>query len=295
MQKPIIGTWPLSGDFGHVPLDVVQKTLATCWDNGFREYDTAPNYGNGFVEFSLGKVFHKKPDALFNSKVGNRPFEGKSFAVTDLQKSVEHSLRRLETDCLNVLFLHNPRTEITDYEPYLEMMSALKKAGKIRFSGISLAKGYAYPDNVIERFDVVQDDVNLLYMDPLFRPYTGKVRLMARSPLASGILGGHITEFSEFAADDQRSQWLKGDRLKSIVKRLNIIKKTSPLPLDQTARRFLLGDVRVNNIIFGVKRPEHVTALAKDLDLKLSPDTAETLIGLYQNDFGLVGEKHLSY
>lgn len=296
MKKAIIGTWPLSGDFGYVSLEQVAATLGACWDQGFREYDTAPSYGNGFAEFCLGKAFHGKPDVLFNTKCGNRPFGGKSFEISYLRESVENSLKRLNVEALNILFLHNPRTEIADYEPYLDFMSALKKEGKIRFSGISLAKGYAYPDNVMEKFDVVQDDINLLHMDPLFRSYAGKTKIMARSPLASGLLGGHLHAKATFPADDQRAGWLKGERLASILKRISAIENISSLPIDQLARRFLMSQKAITNVIFGVKRPEHVAALVQDINSKLlEPGLIEELVNLYKNDFGLTGEKHLSY
>jgi aryl-alcohol dehydrogenase-like predicted oxidoreductase len=296
LQQVVIGTWPLSGDFGPVGLRQVADTLETCWDLGFREYDAAPNYGNGFIEFSLNKTIARRPGFLLNTKCGNIPFEGKSFAVESLKRSVEQSLKRSGVECLNVLFLHNPRTEVTDYGPLLSLMEELKKEGKIRQSGISLAKGYPYPDGLLQSFDVVQDDVNLLYLDPLLRNYVNRPVLMARSPLASGLLGGRISRTTQFEAGDQRGSWMKGERLDSILKRVEKLQTSFAIPVSQLARRYLLSQPLVDKVIFGVKRPEHVREIRLDLDLPALPQAdMDLLMELYRSDFGLTNERHLSY
>ena len=105
-DKVVIGTWPLSGDYGEVDLKTVQKTLECCYYNNLKEFDTAPSYGNGFIEFCIGKVLGKKSDVLINTKIGNTPFHGKSFKVINLKSSLEQSLKRLSVDSLNILFLH---------------------------------------------------------------------------------------------------------------------------------------------------------------------------------------------
>lgn len=296
ITKAVIGTWPLSGDFGHVGLNQISETLDTCWELGFREFDTAPNYGNGFIEFCLGKTFHGKKDYFINTKCGNIPFNGKSFELESLTRSLEQSLKRTGAACINVLFLHNPRTEIVNFEPYLHWFENLKKSGKVLRSGISLAKGYTYSDELLSNFDVVQDDINLLYLDALRRKYSDHTVLMARSPLASGLLSGHFSQQKTFDSTDQRQSWMKGERLASILARIEKIKSDCDLPLDQLARRFLLSQKTIGKVIFGVKRKQHVIDLKEDLEKSsLDPVTVEHLKSLYESDFGLVGQKHLSY
>lgn len=296
LERVVIGTWPLSGDFGFVSLNQISETLEKCWELGFREFDTAPNYGNGFIEFCLGRVFSGRTDLLINTKCGNLPFGGKDFRIESLNRSLEESLKRTGRSCFNVLFLHNPRTEIVDYEPVLQWMEKLKSDGKILKSGISLAKGFQYPTEILKRFDVVQDDINLLYLDPLFRELPDTVNLMARSPLASGLLGGHFTKASTFEAGDHRAGWVKGERLSSILKRVDLLKKEFDLPVSQLARRYLFSQQRVTKVIFGVKRADHVREIANDLSMPpLSNEIINRINHLFLTDFGLINEKHLSY
>ena len=67
MNKIVIGTWGLSGDYGNVSLRTIQEVLEYCYAAGIKEYDTAPSYGNGFAEFCLGNIFKDK-DILINTK-----------------------------------------------------------------------------------------------------------------------------------------------------------------------------------------------------------------------------------
>ena len=293
----IIGTWPLSGEFGNVDLAVVQQTLERCYDVGFRQFDTAPNYGSGFAEFSLGKVIANKKDCLINTKMGNIPFYGKSFLVNDLKKSVENSLIRLKCECINVLFLHNPRREIENYNEIFELMEILKEEGKILYSGLSKAKGINYDLVVdINQFDFIQDDVNLLYLKPILSNLPKNCRMMARSPLASGLLSGKISESTVFQKDDHRSGWLKGERLVSLLKRIRCLEKVSDIPLPNLARRFLLNYPSINYVIFGVKNISHVDDILHDLSLrKLDKNIVDRILDLYNTDFGLIDESHLSY
>ena len=95
-SKIIIGTWNLSGDYGSVNLSEIEKVFHMCYDYGFKTFDTAPVYGNGVMEFCIGKIFKNKNDVNINSKFGNMPFIGKSFDKKSLINSFEHTLKRLD-------------------------------------------------------------------------------------------------------------------------------------------------------------------------------------------------------
>ena len=294
-DKIVIGTWPLSGDYGKVNLEVIQRALESCYDNNLREFDTAPSYGNGFMEFCLGKVLGDRKDILINTKIGNVPFKGKTFKVDDLKTSFEQSLKRLSVDSVNVLFLHNPRSDIENFEETIELMSLLKSEGKIKFSGVSLAKNHSYTQHFLNEFDFVQDDGNLLDMRFLNLKLPSHAKFMARSPLASGILSGKINKQTLFQSDDHRSQWLKEDRLKSIMKRVDQIKKVSDLELIDLAKKFTLSNQKINKVIFGIKSVRHVESILESSDsFALSKDIEMQLVKLYKDDFGLKDESHLA-
>ncbi len=298
ISKVVIGTWPLCGDYGPVKLPVINDVLTLAYEKGFKEFDTAPAYGNGFMEFCLGKVFYQASDVLVNTKVGNYPFSGKRFDLEGIQKSVEESLVRLNGLPINVLFLHNPRHEVKDYGPLMTYMRGLKKNGLIKGIGLSKAKGYPYEKQVnLSDFDAIQDDLNLLYLEPLTQRNSPAAKFMARSPLASGLLAGKIDEKTLFHSLDHRSEWLKEERLKSLMKRVRAIKSlVGNRDLASVAKLFLLGQPGVDKIIFGVKSKVHIEELVKDLqEQPLEDEWVKKLVDLYNRDFGLVGEVQFRY
>ena len=77
ISKIIIGTWPLSGDYGKIDYKQTQDILEHCYELGIREFDTAPNYGNGVMEKHLGVILENKSNVLINTKMGNLPFNKK--------------------------------------------------------------------------------------------------------------------------------------------------------------------------------------------------------------------------
>ena len=223
------------------------------------------------------------------------PFKNKSFIVDDLKLSLDQSLKRLSMDSLNVLFLHNPRDDLDNHEAVLEFMTQLKKDGVINYKGISLAKNYNYDPSFLNEFDIIQDDGNLLDMRFLNLKLPKEVKFMARSPLASGILSGKINKDSIFPFDDHRSGWLKGERLDSIMRRVDKINEVSNLKLIDLAKFFILSNEKIDKVIFGVKSVSHIDSIIKHDELKVfDSDTQEKLIQLYHSDFGLIGENHLA-
>ena len=285
----------MSGAYGKVDLKTVQKTLECCYDNNLKEFDTAPSYGDGFIEFCIGKVFSHKTDVLINTKIGNMPFNNKSFKVANLKVSLEQSLKRLSVNSINILFLHNPRNDFEDYEGVLDFMNKLKEDGRIKHKGISLAKNYNYDFQFLNEFDVIQDDGNLLDMRFLNFELSNDVKFMARSPLASGILSGKINKDSIFPPDDHRSGWLKDERLRSIMKRVDKINEVFDFELIDLAKKFVLSNEKINKVIFGVKNPDHVKSIVKNIDMMMLDREIEMqLIQLYKDDFGLMDERHLT-
>ena len=282
--KIVIGTWPLSGDYGHVDLTTIHNVLTYCYERGLREFDTAPNYGNGFSEFCLGKLFKDKSDVKINTKIGNLPFVGKSFLLENIQRSFKDSLKRLQKTEINTLFLHNPRNDVDDYKILLNFMNELKQTGLIKNIGLSKAKGFDYSQLVdLSNFDVIQDEINLIQVDSKsFQKPNGKI-LMARSPLANGILSGNLTSSTVFSKDDHRSEWLVGDRLKQTVELLEQIKQISSLPLAELAIRFILSITSIDKTIFGIKSKDHLDFLLSCLEKEpLSQDLIQKLISLHK-------------
>ena len=263
-EKVVIGLWPLSGDFGKININDFERTINFCLESKLESFDVAPNYGKGFAEKALGEIYGGKVRLKINTKCGNNQSGVKDFSVSSLRRSIETSMENMKVSSVNTLFLHNPRNEISSYEPIMKLMSDLKSEQIIKFSAISVAKGFDY--GKIPEFDAIQFDCNLLYLQELKKYQKKFKKTYARSPLASGILSGKLTNMSRFPSDDHRSEWLIKDRLSYIVSRveeLDEIKGSFTLP--SISRKFLLQNKNINKVIFGVKSIDHVKDLVEDL------------------------------
>ena len=294
-NKIVIGTWPTSGDWGPNNIsETIELYTKSFFEYGFKEYDTAPNYGNGFSEFILGKIFYNQ-NVKINTKVGNLPFGKKSFKVDDIKESVDQSLQRLNRSSINILFLHNPRSELKDYEKIIKLLNDYKSSNIINGFGISCAKGFNYDKYVdLTSFDYLQDDINLLCLDRIID--FNESNYYARSPLASGILSGKMDESTVFDEADHRSSWLFGERLKSLIQRVKAIRDISGKNIIDTSSRFLLHSPQVYKVIFGIRKISHLDRLNNIRSSEpLNHIIKNDLINLYKNDFGLVNETHLKY
>ena len=262
----VVGTWSLSGDYGYKSVSEVEKVLRYAYDVcNIKEYDTAPNYGNGLSEFLLGNIFNNNDNILINTKVGNIPFIGKEFNLIELNKSFYQSLYRLKRDSVNILWVHNPRHEITDYSRIIEWSNKLKEQGLINKIGISLAKNYNYEKSDLDKFDEIQVDCNLFDMEVLRAPQSSHQSIHARSPLYSGVLSGNIRDVSKFEKQDHRSSWLTQKRLEKYNLHISKLEQLTDMEIMSLARRFLFSQSKIKRVICGVKTIAHIDNLIKDL------------------------------
>lgn len=288
-NKIIIGTWPLSGDYGHIEIQKVSKILEHSYSKGFFEYDTAPSYGNGKIEFILGDVFYKIKKIKINTKIGNHPFLGKNFEIDTLKKSFDQSLKRLKIDKINTLYIHNPRNDINKKELLFKFIDELKSQGLIKNCGLSIAKNYVYEKSFLNFFDSLQDDLNLLSMNFLNYDKKTNQQFHARSPFASGILGKQMIN-QIYKKDDQRSSWLNDRKRQKIINKSlheisKIIKKKS---LKNTAFQFVLSQSKIDKVIFGVKNINHLKFLAKNLNKKkINRELNNKIIEIHKKKFNI--------
>ena len=297
-MKPrvLIGMWPMSGDFGPVSLRTVEAVIEKALESGFSEFDVAPNYGNGFAEMALGQILGNDPAVKIYTKFGNHPFEGKDFSHHALEKSLEQSLTRLRRDSVEGVFLHNPRKEFSDYSDIPELFSRLKRNGYAVECGLSGAKGFNYDDYPWDAIDIYQQDFNLLYQDEIL--HSRKAVFFARSCLATGILSGKLRADTVFHASDHRAAWLKGERLRSLLKRIDKIREIAgdSYSLSSLARRYVLFSADADVSILGVRAAEHIEDIVQDINLGPLPDElAVELKSQHDIDFGLVNERHLGF
>ncbi|MGH8024002.1 MAG: aldo/keto reductase, partial [Limisphaerales bacterium] len=239
------------------------------------------------------------------TKAGRRLREQtpEGYSHENLNTFIERSLRNLETDALDLLQLHCPPTQVYYMPEVFEMLDDLVRSGKIRHYGVSVEKveeaikAIEFPNvqSVQIIFNIFRQRPSDLFFD-LARKR--KVGVLARVPLASGLLTGKITRETKFAKDDHRSfnrrgeafdrgETFSGVDLKSGLAAIEELNALVPegATLAQLALRWILEFPAVTCAIPGAKRPEQVAENAAASDLpSLPPDTMKKIRALYDAD-----------
>jgi aryl-alcohol dehydrogenase-like predicted oxidoreductase len=206
------GAWAIGGSWGSVDDRESMAALHKAIDCGVNFIDTADVYGMGRSERLIAQLKRERKDEIVvATKAGRRlsPHTADGYNASNITGFIEDSLRNLETDCLDLVQLHCPPTDVY-YRPELFVaMDILVKAGKIRHYGVSVErveealKAIEYPN--VKTVQIIfncfrQRPADLFFMEAKRR----KVGILARVPLASGMLTGRLTRHSEFAPDDHR-------------------------------------------------------------------------------------------
>lgn len=285
-NKIIIGTRSLSGDMGTIKKDQARNIIETSINLGLKHFDTAPFYGNGSVDNILKDY---KKDLIIDTKCGyNKNFSVKTFSIDDIKYSLNSSLEKFEK--INIFYIHNPRNEVKNWDKIFDLLSSFKKQKCIKHFGLSIARGYTFNSNILNFFDFIQDDINLLRNSPLQYLSLFNGNIYARSPFASGCLSGKLNLKSKFKKLDYRYDWLKGERLKSILKQVDAIKNIYQEDIKKLSIGYLLKKKKIKKVIVGIKKIEHLFFL-DNLDNKIKVSTIEKIDYLNKLGFYLDGNE----
>jgi len=207
------GAWAIGGGWGPVDDTESVAALHRAIDLGVNFIDTADVYGDGHSERLIASVLRDRPGQRIYvaTKIGRRlsPHTADGYNRANLTAFVERSLRNLATDALDLVQLHCPPTEVYYRPEVFGVMDDLVAAGKIRYYGVSVEKveealkAIEYPN-----VQTVQIIFNMFRHRPaeLFFPQAKarQVGILARVPLASGLLTGKMKPDTRFAPDDHR-------------------------------------------------------------------------------------------
>jgi aryl-alcohol dehydrogenase-like predicted oxidoreductase len=209
------GRSPGSTSYGPTRDDESRAALRRAFDCGITFYDTANVYGDGRSETLIGEVFRGRRDRVVIATKAGRPAYAASpdYSAAGLQRSLEGSLRRLGTDYVDLLQLHDPPLATLQEGGALATLERLRAEGKVRAIGVSVRS----PDDGVHALrdlglDVLQ--VNLSLIDQRARE-NGLLALaaqhgaglIARTPLCFGFLSGRVAPDALFDASDHRSRW----------------------------------------------------------------------------------------
>ena len=209
-----LGTWAFGGDWGTVGEDDAYAALNRAVDLGVNFLDTADVYGDGRSERLIGRLLKDRPndEILVATKAGRRldPHTSEGYDHKNLSAFVERSLDNLGVEALDLLQLHCPPSETYRRDSTFEALDRLKEAGKLKNYGVSVEKveearmALDYPGVA-----TVQIIFNIFRQKPAeeFFPLAEErgVGILARVPLASGLLSGKMSADRAFSEDDHRN------------------------------------------------------------------------------------------
>ena len=291
------GAWQIGGNWGDVSENDGRAALNAALDAGMTFIDTADVYGDGRSEKIIAEVLKTRggPRPMVATKAGRRlnPHMVEGYTKANLEAFIDRSLKNLATDSLDLVQLHCPPTEAL-YRPELfAALDDIRKSGKIKGYGVSVEK-VEEALKAIEFPGVVSIQIiyNLFRQRPaelFFKEARRRsIAVIARVPLASGLLSGKITRDSKFTADDHRNfnrhgeafdvgETFSGVPLEIGIEAVKALRKLVPqgASMAQFALRWILMNDAVTVAIPGARNAEQARANAAASDL--APLSAETM------------------
>jgi aryl-alcohol dehydrogenase-like predicted oxidoreductase len=273
------GAWAIGGFWGDVSDEESLAALNRAIDEGVNFIDTADVYGDGRSERLIAQLKRqRKEEIIVATKAGRKlpkqTVEG--YSRENLTRWIEDSLRNLQVEALDLLQLHCPSTDLYHHAEVFGVLDDFVKAGKIRFYGVSVEKieealkAIEYPN--VQSVQIIFNCFRQRPAEEFFaRAKEKKVGILARVPLASGMLTGKLRPDSKFANDDHRNfnrhgelfdvgETFSGVDYETGLKAVEEIRALVPsgVSMSQFALRWILMFDAVSCAIPGGKTPEQV-------------------------------------
>ena len=290
------GAWAIGGSWGTVDDDTSLAALRTAVESGINFIDTADVYGDGRSERLVAALRRDYPgeQIFIATKAGRRldPHVADGYNEQNLNTFVDRSLANLETETIDLLQLHCPPPEVYYRPEVFEALDRMVEAGKIRHYGVSVEKveeglkAIEYPGVA-----TVQIIFNMFRLRPAERFFplaqARNVGIIARVPLASGLLSGKMTRETTFEPTDHRRFNIRGEAfdvgetfsgveyetgLEAVDELRSLVPEGATMA--QTALRWIVMFPAVTTAIAGAKNPDQAAANAAAADLAPLPTRA---------------------
>jgi aryl-alcohol dehydrogenase-like predicted oxidoreductase len=273
------GSWSIGSDWGDVSENQAKTTLKKVDEEGINFIDTADIYGDGRSEKLISQFIESSSNPIIvATKIGRRitPHTVETYTKSNIFSFVERSCRNLNTKCLDLLQLHTPPTQIYYMPEIFTFLDELVHKQKIRYYGVSIEKveeglkAIEYPN-----VSTVQIIYNMFRQRPLELFFNEakkrNIGIIARLPLASGLLTGKFNRLSRFSENDHRKfnrhgeYFDRGETFSGVdfntglraVEELKYIKPEG-FSMTQFALRWILMQKAVSTVIAGAKTPEQI-------------------------------------
>lgn len=288
------GAWSLGADWGDVSEKDAFNTLNAVLDAGINFIDTADVYGDGISEKRIAEFRKKaKKDFYIATKLGRRlqPFVPDGFTRKNMFAFVERSLKNLQTDCLDLVQLHTPPTQVYYMPEVFSVLEEMVHQKMIRHYGVSVEKveeglkAMEYPN--VATIQVIFNIFRQRPMEMLFKEAKKRnIGIIVRVPLASGLLTGKMNNKTAFAKNDHRHFNRNGEAFDvgetfagidfetglSAVEKLKKI-KPSEYSMSQLAIKWILMQEAVSTVIAGAKSSLQVQENVKASSLPVLNET----------------------
>ena len=299
------GAWAIGGAWGDIAETDARDALIAALEAGTTFIDTADVYGDGRSERIIRDVLKewRGTRPIVATKAGRRlsPHVADGYNRANLEAFIDRSRQNLGVDTLDLVQLHCPPTEVYYRPEVFDALDALVAAGKIRQYGVSVEKveealkAIEYPGVVS-----VQIIYNIFRQRPqelFFREAKARnVAVIARVPLASGLLTGKMNRQSTFAADDHRNfnrhgeafdvgETFSGVPYELALEAVEAIRPLVPsgTPMAAFALRWILMAEAVSVVIPGAKSRTQALGNAAASEVpSISADAMKALKNLYQ-------------
>ncbi|HEV8342886.1 MAG TPA: aldo/keto reductase [Candidatus Binatia bacterium] len=294
-----LGTMVHAGHFGPMNDEESLESIDAALELGVNFIDTSDAYGSGYSEALLGKALKGRRDkVILATKGGNvmaGPDRGKrNFSADYIGRVMEESLKRLQTDYIDLYQLHNPTVEVIQEDEIWELLERQKKEGKIRHYGVSINKmeeGIASVKG--GRYETIQIEYNLLDQKPAEAvfPLAQKANagVVVRVPLRRGLLTGklRLEDQKRFQGEDVRARNFAGEIFKRELEKVELLRflEKPGRSLAQAAIAFCLGQPAVSVVIAGARNGKQMRENAAAADVKLSSDEVQEITDLWRSKF----------
>jgi aryl-alcohol dehydrogenase-like predicted oxidoreductase len=298
------GAWGIGGDaWGPTDDKTSLATLHQAIDLGVNFFDTADVYGDGHSERLIAEVRKtRRENIIVATKAGRRlnPHIAAGYNRQNLTNFVERSLQNLQMETLDLLQLHCPPTEVYDMPEVFAILDDLVQQGKIRFYGVSVErvdealKAITHPN-----VQSVQIIFNMFRLKPAEQFFAAarqrQVGILARVPLASGMLTGKFTRNTQFAPSDHRNfnrhgesfdqgETFSGVDYETGLQAVEELRALVPegATMAEFALRWILMFPEVSSTIAGSKNPQQIKDNIRAISLPpLSDETMQRVREVY--------------
>ncbi len=295
-----LGCWQLGGGWGNPWEDAIaQEILQAAYGSGIRFFDTADVYGDGESERSLGRFRQTHPDIVIATKLGRRGMYPNGYTRDAMLAATRDSLARLGIEQLDLTQLHCVPTAVLREGKVFDWLREQRDQGLIARFGASVEtveEGLlCLEQEGLTSLQVILNILRQKLLDELLpRAHEKGVGIIARVPLASGLLTGKFTRQTEFKAGDHRNfnrdgqhfnvgETFAGVSFEQGIDLVDALARMVPegLSMSQMALRWILDQDAVSVVIPGASSPEQARANAQISALPQLPDALHRELAVF--------------